>query len=489
MATPKKINDPGPTLAAMLERICLVDDLLGGTITMRNARERWLPKERGEKGRDYESRLSRSFLYEGLRDTIDDISSRPFSKPVALIEKEKLPDQLQVIEKDVDGNGLSLTSFAKEVFDFGVRHGLVHVLVDYPPLTGVPTLKEEREQNIHPRFKMIRARDLLDFVPDTGSGREALKEVRIREEADGVTVAERVMVLKDTGEWIRYSRKPEEAEFKEESRGLSTFKGIPLRTFYTNRVGYMSATPPLEGLAWMNVAHWQSASDQRNILKIVRIPILTQSGVSGEEASKPLTISAYNVIRSINPDMKLEFVEHTGKAVEVGQKDLADLEQKMQALGSIPYSTKVQKTATEAGIDEGRSLTSIHQWVRDFSDFLRGLFVIGGEWIGQEVPDDFKAQVFSEFSLGARATGDIKEIQATRARGDLSLETFLKEMQRRGFLDENIDIDEEIQRIEDEGLNEPDPGLMDILDGMDPTVKDAKDQKAQKPPKAKNAGE
>jgi len=35
----------------------------------------------------------------------------------------------------------------------------------------------------------------------------------------------------------------------------------------------MQAKPPLLDLAWLNVEHWQSASDQSNILHVARVPI------------------------------------------------------------------------------------------------------------------------------------------------------------------------------------------------------------------------
>ena len=38
--------------------------------------------------------------------------------------------------------------------------------------------------------------------------------------------------------------------------------------------GFMTAHPPLMDLAWLNLAHWQSASDQRHILHVARVPIL-----------------------------------------------------------------------------------------------------------------------------------------------------------------------------------------------------------------------
>ena len=46
----------------------------------------------------------------------------------------------------------------------------------------------------------------------------------------------------------------------------------------------MRARPPLLDLAWLNLAHWQSSSDQRHILHIARVPILFARGMDTAES-------------------------------------------------------------------------------------------------------------------------------------------------------------------------------------------------------------
>ena len=111
----------------------------------------------------------------------------------------------------------------------------------------------------------------------------------------------------------------------------------------------MQATPPLMDLAWMNLAHWQSYSDQRSILRFVRIALLFVAGLDDEEMEKPITIGANRTFRSKNPNAKMEYVEHTGKGVEAGQEDLNKIEGRMQTLGLRPYTSRPGTvTATES---------------------------------------------------------------------------------------------------------------------------------------------
>jgi len=95
----------------------------------------------------------------------------------------------------------------------------------------------------------------------------------------------------------------------------------------------MTAEPALLDLANLNIAHWQSDSDQRNILHVARVPILFAAGLGDSEAPiKKLNIGATTFINGqIGSDLK--YVEHSGKGIEAGRQDLQDLEQRMAQMG------------------------------------------------------------------------------------------------------------------------------------------------------------
>ncbi len=79
----------------------LINDLLGGTKAMHEAGEKWLPIEAAESSSAYDARLSRSILFNGLRDTINKLKNRPFTHSITVTD---LPEQISYLEDDVDGN-------------------------------------------------------------------------------------------------------------------------------------------------------------------------------------------------------------------------------------------------------------------------------------------------------------------------------------------------------------------------------------------------
>ncbi|HDY86886.1 MAG TPA: hypothetical protein ENH82_02085, partial [bacterium] len=60
---------PSISYERMAEKWDLINDLLGGTKAMQASGEKWLPSEPAESQLAYDARLSRSVLYNGLRDT------------------------------------------------------------------------------------------------------------------------------------------------------------------------------------------------------------------------------------------------------------------------------------------------------------------------------------------------------------------------------------------------------------------------------------
>ena len=100
----------------------LLEDLLGGTSAMREARHNWLPREPRESHIAYENRLARSFLYNAFGDTVEKLVAKPFSRPVTV--QGDIPKPLDLIEKDVDMSGRDVTQLCRDVFRSLVVYGV-----------------------------------------------------------------------------------------------------------------------------------------------------------------------------------------------------------------------------------------------------------------------------------------------------------------------------------------------------------------------------
>lgn len=447
-----RVSNPNEAHLAMASRWDLINDLLGGTLAMRGANTKWLPREEGESQRSYDSRLNRSFLYGAFADTIQKLSAKPFSK--GIVVEEGLPDALADIVNDADLNGRDLSTFARQTFEDAVTYGLAHILVDYPAVDAGLNLAEERASGVRPYFVAIKPTDMLAWqTSKEANGREKVTQIRFRENRtkfDGFEEKqEEIIRVIDEQGWQVWAK--QDNEWALESEGTHTFGAVPLLTLYTNRKGFMVANPPLEDLAWLNLAHWQSLSDQRNILRFARMAILFGSGFSNEEIENGVVIGASSLTASTNPDARLQYVEHSGKAIGTGEADLQKIEERMEVLGLQPLVASTgNATATARAMDEAKTHSNIQSWITALEDVLEKAYAMAGDWIGATLADDFTVSVFKDFGVTLSADMDIKSLTAMKQAGMISHRTFLQEVKRRGLLDDAVNIDEEIELAQDE---------------------------------------
>ena len=447
----------------MLSKWELINDLLGGTAVMRARGEKWLPKETREQDAQYRNRVQRSFLFNGLRDTIEKLVAKPFSREVNVVGDDD--EHIADLREKVDRQGTNLTTFASSAFTSAVKYGLVHILVDFPPTTATvdgaqaPSVADEREQDLRPFFVQVDAPRLLSWVTSLVNGKRRLERVRIREtrvEATGDAGDEAIEYIREVSrtDWTLWRFEKDENTFIKHSSGLHTFGEVPLVTVYIDqRKGYFSADPPLEDLAWLNIAHWQSSSDQRNILRFARVGILFGKGFEEEEV-QTLTIGPNTFLKSTNPEADLKYVEHQGTAINAGKQDIDDLEAKMELLGLQPMiaTRSGTQTATGKAIDEGRTESAIQAWIRRVENGLVQCYEYAAQWVNKELPDDFSVDVYNDFGVTIRGTSDQTILKDLRAQGDITQETLLREMKRRGTLSEALDVESEIEQTQEEAL-------------------------------------
>lgn len=452
------VDTPCSDYKSMQEDWDLIDDLVGGTKAMRKAGEKWLPREPKEDDQSYKARLGRSILFSGYEDTVDDLASRPFVRPVTL--QGEVPEELAYLSDNCDGQGTDLTQFAREMFNALLNRGITHILIDYPalPQDQKLTLAEEKQIGVRPYFVHIKADQLIGWHIVTGiDGKPKISMIRWKttttepDSAYGEVAVDEIRVMTETT-W-EVHRKNEKNEYVLFDQGEHTYpEGIPLYTCYIKKKALMTAMPPMLGLAWMNLAHWQSYSDQRNLLRFVRFPLLFFKGLSPEELENDVVIGPGRKFSSGNPDADAKYIEHTGNAVTCGREDLKDIEERMTTLGMEPLLDKPgNQTATGQAIDESKSQSSIQSWIRSLEKAIKEAYRMAGVWIGVELPEDFKADIFNDFGVSLRATTDIDALIKIRQAKEIDRETFLREIKRRALLSDNTDIAQVIEAVDAEG--------------------------------------
>lgn len=440
----------------------LITSLVGGRRTMIAQEQIYLPKQEAEKDRPYKARLSRTFLFEGFNDTVDKLSSKPFSRKITI--QEEPSEKLQILFKDVDKTGKSLTQFARELLTTGLRRGLTHILIDFPVNKKFDdegkeievTKADENAIDARPTFSEIAPTNLIDWHEDHQGKLIYARWIENSVERKSRFIdetKERIREMTDAT-WTIFERdksKKEEDQWTELDSGTHTFGRVPIVTFYTEQTGSRTATPPLRKLAEANLMHYQSGSDQRNLLNVARAGILLLTGFNDEDTEDGVEIGPRAQLTSANENADAKWVEHGGKAIEAGRKDLQDIENYMTILGTEPLVIKPgNRTATADLVDEGKSQSAIQTWIRLLESALEEAYSFAAEWVKETLPEKFAIDIFNEFGITLAGKKELDLLLASRLAKQITQETFLKELKRRGVLTESVDVDTEIATTEEE---------------------------------------
>lgn len=470
------IDTPCAEYTAMEARWKLPLALLGGSQAMRDGATDWLPQHRFEAQDDYRRRIRYSNLYPGFESALETVSSRPFEQSVKLTlpEGETLPDWLQAIVDDMDLRGSNLTSFVSQFFRCGWKFGLAHVVSRFPKDAPTENARDMAASGARPFFELWSPHQVIGWRwALSKAGAVVFEHVRLAEDVTipvgtwGESKQKQIRVITPT-EWAIY--RPGQGSWTRVDGGAHTFGRVPIRTYYVKRAsrddgfsGVMTALPPLEAVAETNLAHFRSSADQRNILTTARVPILFGKQLGDRKPGETLAIGPNSIVETTDKDGDLKFVEHTGAAIEAGERDLAHLETEMQVQGMQPFASKVEVTATKENRDEAKSTSQIKRSIRDAEAFVLQLLADAAEWSGETLPEGLGVQIFDDFALLERAAEDMQHLLELRRAQCITRKTLLEEAKRRGKVSETVDVEREIDAAD----NDQPLGMLGF--GADPT--------------------
>lgn len=494
-------DDPSTTSVAYDEMWVdweLIEDLCLGRDQMVLKAQRWLPQEPKEEDHAYAIRLDRSFLIGAFADTVESVSAKPFSRQVQLVRPELLPERLQKLHGNVDKRGTDLTTFAKTVLKDAVKYGGSVVMIEYPKVPPGSTLAFEIQNDVRPYWVHVSPPNLIGWETTFENGMEELRSVRVMEERVekvGRFGDRRVRQIREIvgprGDAPGYEQlyRPEKTEPSAATPGQAsvpglgydyagarfveagpptphTYPGVPVAWLPLNPThnGMFRCRPPLKELAELNLAHWQGASDMRNILRFVSVAMLLLTGVESSGGSSDTEAETGGPDEVVwGPNQVLtgpvgasgQYIEHSGAGYQSLSDYLAKLEARMQQLGDDPFMARdADVTATQTVRSDQKVTSAVQTWIRVLERFLAECYVISARWLDPTNPQaldvtqetGFGVDVFNEFGLRVSTKGDSPLLLQMRAAGEISRELHLTEQKKRGVLGEEVDVQLELRR-------------------------------------------
>lgn len=452
----------------MVSKAKLPRALMGGTEEMRRQGQTYLPIEPKETQQAWQIRCNRTVLFNAFAKAVNSLTGKLFSKPISL--SEATPDQIKELLEDVDGQsgaGRDFNRFLSHVTADAMTVGLTTILVDMPATPrnedGTErqlTVAEAQAANMIPRWLHYKLEDAISWRFENNKlTRIVLKEcINIPDGEWGEKEVEQYRVL-TPGAWEMWQEAKESKNnakvWIKVDEGTTILDFIPLVTIYcAKQTDPLTVRGPLlEDLAHLNVAHWQSSSDQRHILHVARVPILFATGWADAEDGAATQDIGPNRLISQPVSATLAYVEHTGSSIKAGEEDLKKLEEQMSRMAMEPLMSRTGNvTATATAIDTAEANSTLADIAQGLKDAVEQLLVCTGAWLGIPPEQCGEATVNADFSLNMDDSAALVELTKARQFGDLSREAYLNELKRRNKLAADFDITADKVLVDAEGV-------------------------------------
>ncbi len=448
------VSTPLPEYTALKDRLALPNTLMGGTEAMKEAGTKYLPQEPAESGPAYKIRLARTTLFNAFKRTIEKLKGEVFSKDVKL--GDDVPEQIKGWCENIDLQGLNISRFSQEVFKAALKDKVAYILVDYPQADGVETLADEITSDIRPywvlitsdrmigppRYEMVNGKRVMvqvrftenHTVPDGDYGTKELKRIRVLNR-DSFEVWEEKDSDKGESEWVKIGEGP------------ITLGFIPLVPVI------FDDEPPLENLAYLNLAHWQLDSDYRQTLHQM-VPMWFAKGVVdsngkalGEDGCTVAT-GAGRIIGSTNPEADLKGIALSNDPAKAMEAELKNIEDRMALFGlTLMLPKGGQVTATQSASDKSENDSALRGWAMILKDCLEVALSYTAQWAKL---GDKGGSVTVNTDFRAFSNVDLDSIGKLVIAGKLPVEVYIEEAKRRGTMMDSWDAVEIMSMLENE---------------------------------------
>lgn len=452
------VSIPLPEYEKHQDRLALINVLMDGLPSLKEQSSEYLPQEPAESQTAYKLRVRRSIDFTPFYErTLQKMVGEVFSKDLVL--GEDVPSEIKSLCENIDMQGKNESRFAQEVFKAALKDGITHILVDYPQADGLSTRAEELAAGVRPYWVHIPASRLIGWKHAMIAGRPVLTQVRFTETAtesdpkdpyaDKTVNRIRVMTVGENNGpvvfevWEERKGENDQVDWVQISTGSITLNFIPLVTITAGEaISLMTAKPPLEGVATLNLSHWQLYSDYKQTLHQM-VPIWFGKGIMdsqgaclGEDGCQ-VVMSAGRIISTSNTEASLEGITLDGAPAEAMLKELRNIEDKIALFGLTLMLPKTgQVTATQAGQDKGENDSALRGWAMLLKDCLELALTYTAKWL--KIGDSGgSVAVNTDFKVFAIA--DLDSIGKLVIAGKLPVEVYIDEAKRRGVMMDSWD--------------------------------------------------
>lgn len=460
-------NDPAlvsyhrPELVALLPQLEQAYDcwtlLNAGGLGL--SKSKYLHREPAEPQTAYDSRLERSTYAPIYRDAI-----RSYAGLLGRFNMVQAPPSLESNQANVDMQGSSIQSFLTACDEQALRDGGTYVMVDMMPDSGADNFFDQQRDGRHPYLLNIKRSDVINWQVSYDRGIERVSQVTVRqlrsmpaEEGAYGSKVEPIYYVMTPGKVEMYrlvktaARRFEQQKIDEINTSLPV---VPIVWYGATTSRFAQGDLPMDGLADLSIQHFQMRSDLQELLHKCAMPVPVRKGapigLDGNPA--PLVLGPNTAVDLSAEGGDFSFAEPTGKSLERHQEEIKHVEELMDRSSlNFLYGANV-KTATEASLRASQVASSVSALIRNKSAMFGVIMRLWAWYSGEQSSITMESGLAVNDSLINKPMGASEMAQLVNLYTNdlLSKKTVLEELQRGGVLDPDLQIEDEMERIEED---------------------------------------
>lgn len=352
-----------------------LDDVCEGEDAVKAKGDKYLPRPNAHDKTDknkaaYTAYLSRAVFYEVTGATLNSLVGAAFATDPSF----KFPKELEHLERNANGAGLSAYQLAQA----GIRHLLKHyrcaLYVDYPEVMPARNRAEAKKINAFPMIHLIDSVDIINWDWVMVGNQKKLSLVVIREiksergdDGFSKTNIDQYRVLRlELNSKSEYEYSVQIYSKNEKGNWVGGVKKTP-KDYNGNTWSYIPFTfvgavdnsenigkPPLLSLANLNLAHYRDSADFQESVFYMGQPQYYASGVDWVWFDEATTRGIYVGAKTLLPlpeNGKIGIVQ--AQPNTIAREAMKDKWEQMKELGArLVEKGSSPKTATEANNDD-----------------------------------------------------------------------------------------------------------------------------------------
>jgi hypothetical protein len=396
-------------------------DGIGSVVKLLNKWER-------ESVDGYKARQNVATLFNATKKTILTANGLLFRKEIAWTDDLNA----QFLEKalsNIDNCDSDLNEFAKDVTASALWYGISFILVDLPKSDIVPETRQQQiDLGLVPYFTKVEVPQIVNrriegnklvqitiretvTEPDGEFGEKDIEQYRVLNIGSGRIFRDNVVVH----EWVT---------------GLDY---IPLIPIYSNKEGYLDASPKFMDLIDLNLKHFNFQSQLDKTLFIASNPVPKIWGsLKGDEDSMTIGVDQALVFAR-KDEGDFEWTEFKGTSVDKLQDEINNTEKRMAVIGlSMLTQREGLKTATEKVIESTSENSDLVSVASSIEAGLNTAYIYWCDIMKTPITGEISAN--KDFNGVAMTPDQAKTYLEMYNSGTLTLDQLWDELQKQEFI-------------------------------------------------------